>query len=149
MHLHGTLHYIKCFTFILASNWLAGAYMSAQQPPAGQTQSPPDTSQNPNQAAPPKELPPDSIRPNYVLGPSDQILIRSNAEEINEKPFRIDADGNLNLPLVGTCLPSNNRLGRHSPHRTPARTLIRLHHLKSFRPIRFAQTMCWAPTIRF
>jgi polysaccharide export outer membrane protein len=101
MHLHGTLHYIKCFTFILASNWLAGAYMSAQQPPAGQTQSPPDTSQNPNQAAPPKELPPDSIRPNYVLGPSDQILIRSNAEEINEKPFRIDADGNLNLPLVG------------------------------------------------
>jgi polysaccharide export outer membrane protein len=75
--------------------------MSAQQQPAGQTQPPPDTSQNPNQAAPPKELPPDSIRPNYVLGPNDQILIRSNAEELNEKPFRIDADGNINLPLVG------------------------------------------------
>jgi polysaccharide export outer membrane protein len=101
MHLRVTLRYIKCFTFILASSWLAGAHMSAQQQPAGQPQSPPDTSQNPNQAAPPKELPPDSIRPNYVLGPNDQILIRSNAEEINEKPFRIDADGNMNLPLVG------------------------------------------------
>jgi polysaccharide export outer membrane protein len=101
MHLHETLRYIKCFTFILVSSLLAGGHMFAQQQPAGQTQSPPDTSQNPNQAAPPKELPPDSIRPNYVLGPNDQILIRSNAEEINEKPFRIDADGNINLPLVG------------------------------------------------
>jgi polysaccharide export outer membrane protein len=102
MHLHETLRYIKCFTFILVSSWLAGAHMmSAQQQPAGQTQSPPDTSQNPNQAAPPKELPPDTIRPNYVLGANDQILIRSNAEEINEKPFRIDGDGNINLPLVG------------------------------------------------
>jgi polysaccharide export outer membrane protein len=101
MHLRMTLRYIKCFTLILASGWLAGAHMFAQQQPAGQTQPPPDTSQNPNQPAPPKELPPDSIRPNYVLGPNDQILIRSNAEEINEKPFRIDGDGNLNLPLVG------------------------------------------------
>lgn len=49
----------------------------------------------------PRELPPDSIRPNYVLGPNDQILIRTQAEEINEKPFRVDADGNINLPLLG------------------------------------------------
>jgi polysaccharide export outer membrane protein len=100
MHLHVTLRYIKCFTFILAVGLLTTAQMSAHQQPAGQPQ-PADTGQNPNQAAPPRELPPDTIRPNYVLGPDDQILIRSNAEEINEKPFRIDADGNINLPLVG------------------------------------------------
>ncbi len=50
---------------------------------------------------PTRQLPGDSIRPNYTLNTSDQILIRSNAEEINEKPFLIDADGNINLPLLG------------------------------------------------
>ncbi|MGA2215876.1 MAG: polysaccharide biosynthesis/export family protein, partial [Bryobacteraceae bacterium] len=45
---------------------------------------------------------PDTVRPNYVLGPNDQILIRApEAEEINQKPFRVDGDGNINLPLVG------------------------------------------------
>ena len=59
---------------------------------------------NPNQQPPAlaRELPQDAIRPNYVLGPNDQVLIRApQAEEINEKPFRIDADGNVNLPLLG------------------------------------------------
>ncbi len=42
------------------------------------------------------------IRPDYVLGPNDQILIRSaQAEEINEKPFRVDSDGNITLPIAG------------------------------------------------
>ena len=51
---------------------------------------------------PTQQLPPDTIRPNYVLGPNDQILIRApEAEEIDQKPFRIDGDGNINLPLVG------------------------------------------------
>jgi polysaccharide export outer membrane protein len=101
MHLDGTQRSIKCFTFILAAGLLSVAQMAAQQQPAGQQQPPADTGQNPNPATPPRELPPDTIRPNYILGPNDQILIRSTAEEINEKPFRIDADGNINLPLVG------------------------------------------------
>jgi polysaccharide export outer membrane protein len=105
MHLHETRLKIKCFTFILASSFIVIGHAAAQQQSAGQPigqQPPADAGQNSNQAAPPKEFPPDSIRPNYVLGPNDQILIRSpQAEEINEKPFRIDADGNLNLPLVG------------------------------------------------
>jgi polysaccharide biosynthesis/export protein len=55
-----------------------------------------------NPAQPPRELPSDSIRPNYVLGPNDQIMIRvPQAEEINDKPFRIDSEGNINLPIVG------------------------------------------------
>jgi polysaccharide export outer membrane protein len=101
MHLHGTLLRIKCFTFILVYSFVAVACVSAQQQPAGQ-QPPADAGQGATQANPPRDLPPDSIRPNYVLGANDQILIRCpQAEEINEKPFRIDAEGNLNLPLVG------------------------------------------------
>jgi polysaccharide biosynthesis/export protein len=74
----------------------------ASQAPAGQVPA--------NQAAPigqgaQQQLPPDSIRPNYVLGSNDQILVRvdppGSADEINDKPFRIDADGNINLPLLG------------------------------------------------
>lgn len=43
-----------------------------------------------------------TIRPNYELGPSDQIIIHApNAEELNEKPFRIEDDGTATLPLVG------------------------------------------------
>ena len=104
MHCHETLKYIKCFTFILAFNFslLAVPRASAQQqPPADTGQNP--NSQNPNQTQPPKDLPADTsqFRPNYVLDANDQILIRSNDEEINEKPFRIDSDGNINLPLLG------------------------------------------------
>jgi polysaccharide export outer membrane protein len=48
------------------------------------------------------QLPPDSFRPNYVLGPNDQFLIRAPlAEELNDKPFRIDSEGFVNLPIIG------------------------------------------------
>ena len=62
------------------------------------------------QQAPPGQLPanaaaaqlPTSIRPDYVLGPNDQILIRApQADEINERPFRIDSEGFITLPIVG------------------------------------------------
>jgi polysaccharide export outer membrane protein len=43
-----------------------------------------------------------SVRPDYTLGPNDQILVRApQADEINERPFRVDADGFINLPIVG------------------------------------------------
>ncbi len=79
--------------------------MIAQQPadqggsqPAQQNPSPNQPTSQPAQTT----LPPDSVRPNYVLGANDQILVRApDAEEINEKPFRIDADGNVNMPLIG------------------------------------------------
>jgi polysaccharide export outer membrane protein len=46
--------------------------------------------------------PANPLRPNYTLGPNDEILIRvPNAEQLNEKPFRIDDDGTVNLPSVG------------------------------------------------
>jgi polysaccharide biosynthesis/export protein len=111
MHFHGTQKYIKCFTIIFIFSLLAIPQAFAQQPPAGQQPNPADagqnpnqnTNQNPNQAQPPRDLPPDTsqFRSNYVLGENDQILIRSNDDEINEKPFRVDGDGNINFPLIG------------------------------------------------
>jgi polysaccharide export outer membrane protein len=70
------------------------------QPPSQNSPSNPNQSEQANPIA--RDLPPDAIRPNYVLGPNDQFLVRApNAEEINEKPFRIDAEGNINMPLLG------------------------------------------------
>src|SRR5712692_10181232 len=75
-----------------------GGGQTPQTPGAPAQAAPPDA----NQVQPPRELPSDSIRPNYVLGPNDQILIRApGAEEINERPFRIDSEGYINLPLIG------------------------------------------------
>jgi polysaccharide export outer membrane protein len=43
-----------------------------------------------------------SVRPDYELGPNDQIVVSlPELEEINQRPFRIDADGFINLPLIG------------------------------------------------
>jgi polysaccharide export outer membrane protein len=74
-----------------------------QPPPQGDNPQQPAGVPNPaSQNQPLQQLPPDTIRPNYVLGPSDQIQIRApEAEEIDNRPFRIDADGNVNLPLLG------------------------------------------------
>ena len=43
-----------------------------------------------------------SVRPDYELGSNDQILIGvPQSPEINQRPFRIDSDGYIDLPLVG------------------------------------------------
>jgi polysaccharide export outer membrane protein len=43
-----------------------------------------------------------SVRPDYVLGPNDQILIRvPQSDEINDRPFRVATDGFIELPLAG------------------------------------------------
>jgi polysaccharide export outer membrane protein len=68
---------------------IVGTLALGQQPAGGQ---PPANPQLP------------SVIPaqNYVLGPNDQILIRvPQADEINERPFRVDAEGFITLPIVG------------------------------------------------
>ncbi len=76
----------------------------AQQLPIGAAQNPQQPTPGaaaPNQPPAAVELPVD-ITPNYTLGPNDQILIRApEADEINERPFRIDAEGFVNLPQLG------------------------------------------------
>ncbi len=53
-------------------------------------------------AAQPRATGPAQLRSTYVLGPEDQILIRAlDADEIGDKPIRIDLTGYLRLPLVG------------------------------------------------
>ena len=77
---------------------LTSLAMAQQQPPQPGQPTPAQA----NQPQPPAELPADSIRPNYVLGPNDQFLIRApGVDEINDRPFRIDAEGFVNLPLIG------------------------------------------------
>ena len=89
---------------------LATFPLFAQQPAAGAgqpqgagNQAPGTPGQAaPGQGAPVQQLPQDTVRSNYVLGANDQIQIRApEAEEIDQKPFRIDGDGNINLPLLG------------------------------------------------
>lgn len=44
----------------------------------------------------------EQLRSTYVLGPEDLIVIRAlEAEEISDKPVRIDMSGYIRLPLVG------------------------------------------------
>jgi polysaccharide export outer membrane protein len=44
----------------------------------------------------------DTFRRTYQLAANDQVLIHApDAEEINDRPFRIDDDGSLTLPLLG------------------------------------------------
>jgi polysaccharide export outer membrane protein len=53
------------------------------------------------QPANPSQLP-QTFRPDYVLGPNDQILLRVPQEEqLNERPFLVDAEGFINMPVVG------------------------------------------------
>ena len=78
---------------------------SAQQPkPAGgngQAAPAPAAAAGANQSQPAAELP-SEVSPDYTLGPNDQIMIRAEeAQEINERPFRIDTEGFLNLPVYG------------------------------------------------
>ena len=72
----------------------------------GQIPSPTPAGQLPNgqpTATQPQPGSMDQVRQNYVLASNDQILIRAfQVEEIGERPYRIDMDGNVDLPLVGT-----------------------------------------------
>lgn len=69
----------------------------AQQTPTAQT-----ASQAPAVSPAPEGNSLTRIRPTYVLGVGDQITIRAfEVEEISDKPYRIESDGNINLPILG------------------------------------------------
>lgn len=72
---------------------ISAALYAQQQPPPGQTTAAsPSTGQTPS----------GRLRPNYTLGPGDQIVIRAfEMEEISERPFLVDGDGTINLPQIG------------------------------------------------
>ena len=71
------------------------ALLAQQVPPAAK---PAETAP----AATASEVSTGRLRPNYVLGPGDQIMIRAfEMEELSERPYLIDGDGNINLPQLG------------------------------------------------
>jgi polysaccharide biosynthesis/export protein len=42
------------------------------------------------------------LRSTYIVGPDDLIIVRGmHADEVVDKPFRVEANGNISLPLVG------------------------------------------------
>ena len=101
----------------VSSLWIAlGAVgmptlLRGQQIPQVPNQPNAQTQPNPAGGAQTEPLPPgqipanpmEAVRANYVLGANDQILIRAfQVQEIGERPYRIDMDGNIDLPLVGT-----------------------------------------------
>jgi polysaccharide export outer membrane protein len=46
--------------------------------------------------------PPEHARTTYLLGPADLVTIHAeNAPDLSDKPFRVDADGELKLPMIG------------------------------------------------
>jgi polysaccharide biosynthesis/export protein len=97
-----TLHYNRLFSACsaLAMCLALSCAVSAQVIPQA-----PTTSQAPATPAAPQAAVPggvDTLRQTYQLAANDQILIHApDAEELNDRPFRIDDDGTLTLPLVG------------------------------------------------
>lgn len=75
---------------------LSVQWMLAQVPPGAL---------EPNPAAPGQRSPAptaEGLRPTYVLRSGDQIMIRSTGiEEISNRPYRIDSEGKVTLPILG------------------------------------------------
>lgn len=68
----------------LAVAWLAGAALALAQD------------------SPPTPVGPKTAVEPYQLGADDQIVIRaSSLPDINEKPIRLDRNGNINMPMIG------------------------------------------------
>jgi polysaccharide export outer membrane protein len=89
-HLFGALF----LSAIAAQSSLFAQQPAAQQPPA--EQAPPRAGRAPRSAI-------ESIRPTYILGVGDEITIHApDVEEISDKPFRVNSEGNINLPVLGT-----------------------------------------------
>jgi polysaccharide export outer membrane protein len=79
-------------TLLVCSVQLAVSVLALAQAPQGAGQ---NTPPNPAQSI-------NSVRPDYELAPSDQILIGvPESEEINQRPFRIDAEGFINIGALG------------------------------------------------
>lgn len=74
----------------------AAALSLAQQPaPGAAAGATPPPTQSAAAAA-------DSLRPSYVLGPNDQIIVRvARVEDFDATPIRVDENGQISLPLVG------------------------------------------------
>ena len=89
-----------CLVSLLSLCLSFNGWAQAQRGPVGQQ---PGMPQQPGIPTAPTTSDTAKMRLNYVLGVNDQILIRvPDVDELNDKAFRVDQEGNLYLPLVGT-----------------------------------------------
>ena len=60
-----------------------------------------------------KGSPAKPLNPSFVLGPEDQIRIHViDMEDIPDKPIRIDPEGNIDVPLIGTIHAAGLSVGQ-------------------------------------
>lgn len=83
----------------LVSLALVGA-LWGQLPTAGTPQAPATAA--PKSPTLPQGSALERLRPNYVLQPGDQILVRAfEMEEVSDRPYLIDGDGFITMPILG------------------------------------------------
>lgn len=89
------------FTYEIAGQFVPGATTAEQAPSAAGSPAPVSAPVTPPPAAVAVPTGPER-RPDYVLGPEDQIIIRAfQAEELSDKPVPISGQGYINLPMIG------------------------------------------------
>jgi polysaccharide export outer membrane protein len=92
----------QTLALLLAAMLPSQAWGQAQQPINPAVVQPNSAPRFNPQSGLPADAEGDKLRLNYVLDANDQILIRvPQAEELNEKAFKIENDGKAYLPLVG------------------------------------------------
>jgi polysaccharide biosynthesis/export protein len=90
----------RIFIWLALSGLLSSEALLSQQTPVPGGQASGAAQTAPTAAPQNPEL--DLLRPNYVLRPGDQIMLRAfEMPDISERPFRIDGDGFINLPELG------------------------------------------------
>jgi polysaccharide export outer membrane protein len=88
---------IRQITLSVAAFAILSTGAAAQSTAVISRQGNPDAGEDPKQIASVSSVP--SL---YVLGPDDQIIIQGlHADELVNKPIRVDQNGEVNLPLVG------------------------------------------------
>ena len=95
---HNIQRYMRQLVWLTLTCALVCTQMSAQESRVPQ----PVAGSLPNPASSRLQDPTGQLRPNYVLRPGDQILIRAfEMDEVGTQPYRIDGDGFIDLPVLG------------------------------------------------
>jgi len=99
------IHSVAIFAMALACAQAAPQFAKRQYDPESSSKPAADsaTKQPPQQPA----AKADTTPPDYLLGPDDQITLWTPvAEELNGKAVRVDKNGSLTMPLIGTMKAS-------------------------------------------
>lgn len=91
-----TIHQVLIASALIL-NGMAWAQVPSSGPPSQTAQAGAAIAQSPERLS---EF--DQLRPNYILHPGDQIMVRAaGIQDISERPFLVDGDGFVDLPTLG------------------------------------------------